>query len=175
MNYSPEYPQAPGYPPPRPASPATAVCGAVSALVSGGALLYMCVDAVSVLSDIGFVNLPSELYVILGWQALAGLFLVLGAVLTFARKSGGPWLTIIGALGALSAVVVEPVILKIEWGHYFSALFDFGTLRSILVAVALVEAVFALLFSIMPSTVQWARGAPPAPAGYLPGGHHPGW
>lgn len=175
MTYPPGYPQAPGYPPP-PAGPSgTAVCAAISALVSGAVLLYLVVDAAALFGAYGFGNLPTELYVLLGWQLLAGLFLVLGGVLTFARKSSGPTLVIIAAIGALSAVVMEPVILHFDIGRYFESLFNFGHPRSILVTVALVEAAFALLFAVMPSTRRWARSTPPAPVGQLPGGHHPGW
>lgn len=175
MTYSPGYPQAPGYPPQRTAPSGLAVVAAISALVSGGVLLYLVVDAATIYVDFGFGNLPPAILAILGWQLLAGLFLVLGGVLVFARKSAGPVLVIIGALGALSAVVAEPVILGYDLGRYFSSLFNFGHLRSILAVVALFEAAGALVFASMPATRQWARATPPAPAGHLPGGHHPGW
>ncbi|MBC6450342.1 hypothetical protein [Actinokineospora xionganensis] len=175
MTYPPGYPQAPGYPPQRATPPGVAVGAAISALVSGNILLYLVVDALIMFGDLGFGHLPAELYVILGWQLLAGLFLVLGGVLTIARKSSGPVLAVIGAVGALSAVLAEPLILRLDFGRFFDSIFNFGHLRSILVVVALVEAASALVFALMPATRQWVRVTPPAPAGYLPGGHHPGW
>lgn len=185
MTYPPGYPQAPGYPPgyprgpeippPLPASSATAVLSAVTAIVSAGLLVYLGVDAFSLIADYGLGFVSPELIIILCWQILSGVLLLLGGVLTFARKSAGPVLTIIGSLGALTAVVAEPLILRVDFGHYFAAIFDFGHVRQILVGVALLAAVIALLFSIMPSTFQWTRGTRPAPTGYPPAGHHQGW
>lgn len=185
MTYPPGYPQAPGYPPgypqgsgfppPRQASSATAVLSAATAIAGAGLLIYLGVDAFVLAQDWGLDQLPNELLLILGWQFVSAVVLILGGVLIFARKGSGPVLTIIGAVGALSSVVAEPLILHVDPDLYFAAMFDFDRPRQVLVAVALLATVIALLFSIMPSTFRWTRGAQPAPAGYPPAGQQQGW
>lgn len=165
MTYPQGYSSEPamGYPPERAASPVTAVLAGAFALATAGALLVETVHVASGFAEIGIRNIPVNVLGILVGRFLAGLFLLVGACLIFARKDIGPILAIVGAPWGVASVLLEPLIIRVPLDVYLDVLFSFEQLKAVLLAFALMSAPVALLFTLLPATGRWVRGGGPRP------------
>lgn len=163
MDYPQGYSSEPamGYPPERPATPLTAVLAGACALATAGALLLETVHVTSTFAEIGFRDIPVNVLGILVGRFLAGLFLVVGAGLIFARKDAGPVLAIIGAPWGMASVLLEPLIIEVPLDLYLGVLFSFELLDPGLLAFSLISAPVAVLLTLLPSTSRWVRGGGP--------------
>lgn len=160
MDYPQGYSSEPamGYPPEQPTSAVTAVLAGACALATACALLVETVHVTSTFAEIGFRDVPVNVLGIVVGRFLAGLFLVVGAGLIFARKDAGPVLTIIGAPWGVASILLEPLIIEVPLDLYLGVLFSFELLDPGLLAFSLISAPIAMVFTLLPSTSRWIRG-----------------
>jgi hypothetical protein len=160
------YPQQGGYPQqpyqPAPAvgstNPFTAVLAALLALSVAAFEIVVLVRFFDVINFSTLGDQPVEVLVVLGAQAAATLFLVLGAMFTFARKMAGTVLIVIGSILALAAFFLLPVLNKIDLGQYLEVVFTFGAAQQTFQALILIVSPLALLVSVLPPTLNHLRG-----------------
>jgi hypothetical protein len=169
------YPQQGGYPQQQPYSgggypttpsgggtnPATAIIAALLALaVTAFEIIFLVnfFDLVKVLGGLG--NMPPKMWAVIGVDGVAGLLLLLGAILTFARKTAGAALIIVGSIIAIIGFFLYPVMLRdfSVVGDYVQAVFKFTTSDATFQALLLICAPLALIFAVLPSTFNHLRG-----------------
>jgi hypothetical protein len=158
------YPQQPYQQQPQPVPPGgrtnpfTAVLGALLALSVAAFEIVVLVRVFDVLNFSTLGDQSADLLVILGVQAAAALFLVLGAMFTFARKMAGTVLIVIGSILALAGFFLSPFLGKIDIGQYLEAIFRFSGSSQTFQALILIVSPLALLVSVLPPTLNHLRG-----------------
>jgi hypothetical protein len=158
------YPQQPYQQQPQPAfagggtNPFTAVLAALLALAVAGFEIVVLVRVFDVLNFSTLGDQPVEVPVILGVQAAAALFLVLGAMFTFARKMAGTVLIVIGSILAIAGFFLPALLYKIDIGQYLELTFTFGGSSQTFQALTLIVSPLALLVSVLPPTLNHLRG-----------------
>lgn len=163
------YPQQGGYPQQQPyqqqpvpsgrgTNPFTAILASLLALAVAGFEIIVLVRYFDVINFSNLGDQPVEILVVLGLQAAAALFLVLGAMFTFGRKMAGTVLIVIGSIVALAGFFVYPVLFKIDLGQYLDAVFQFGGSQQTFLALTLIVSPLALLMSVLPPTLNHLRG-----------------
>lgn len=175
MSYQQGYPQQQpsgmyqggGYPPEAGggSNPATAIIAAVLALVAAASLVVINVHFFSeLLGDAGFGDLPGEMKTIVIVRFAGAAVLLAGLIVVLFRKTAGAFLVIVGALVALAAILLYPVLLKdffpaLNFGDYLKNLFEFDGPQATFAAITLIAAPLALIMSILPPTFEYLRGS----------------
>jgi hypothetical protein len=182
MSYQPNQ----GYPPqpqqqgyygdqaqPSSTNPTTAILAALLGIITSAALVVLSVDVLS--SGASFSDLTSEGKTILILRFAAAAVLLLGAILVFVRKVAGAIILLLGALGALAAILLYPVLVDVPFGTYLEVVFKFGETQSTFSAITLIAAPLALIFAILPPTLRHLKGSGSAAAdvGYHPQQQYP--
>jgi hypothetical protein len=174
MSYQQGYPQQQpvgtppgGYPlpPARGGSPATAIIAAVLGLIAAAALVVVTIKRLSDASEIPFDKLPGPYKTVVFVWFAAALILLVGVIIVFFRKLAGAFITVLGGLAGIAAVLLYPVILgdslgiKIPMGDYLDAVFKFDGTESTFSAIALIASPLALILAILPPTLNYLRGS----------------
>jgi hypothetical protein len=159
------YPGAGGYPaaPGGGTNPATAILAAILALAVAG---FEGTIAGQFFGNGGSFNLPTQFIVSPIVQIAVGLFLLIGAILMFARKLAGAILAIIGSIMAIAMFFLEPVIIsdgKADIGRFIEAVFQFEQTETIFRALILIVAPLALILAVIPPTLKHLKGVGNAP------------
>ncbi|GLZ39884.1 hypothetical protein [Actinokineospora sp. NBRC 105648] len=146
-------------------SPGTAIIAGILALglaaTFGGAVVDLLVEF-KLIDNLD--QIPGGMLGILVARAAVAVFALLGAILLFARRSGGAVLTILAAIAGLVTVVVEPMtselfaMVGVDFGQYLEGLFAFDSTYGTLLALGVIAAPLAFLFAVLPSTFRWCRG-----------------
>ncbi|ALG06575.1 hypothetical protein [Kibdelosporangium phytohabitans] len=180
------YPQQGGYPQqpypqqPYPAapsgggSPATAIIAAVLALAIAGFEVVLLVNESTWIENLD--KLPGEVVMILVGQLLTGLVMLIGSIVTFARKTAGAVLILIGALVGLASVLTEPLMLpggSKNLGRFYETVFEFGSAEATFRALIVIIAPLALIFAVLPPTFKYLRGNRDDFSQYPGGGGYP--
>jgi hypothetical protein len=147
-----------GYPPESSSGPAVAILAAVFGLVAAAGFIVVVVDLLTHLGPIGFGDIPSENQIIVIVQSLAGLVLLIGAIIVFTRKTAGAIMLAIGGLIGLAIILLEPVIFDADFGGYFDAIFGFDGAQATFRVIALFASPLTLLLSLLPPTFGYLRG-----------------
>ena len=174
MSYQQGYPQQQpsgmyqgGYPeePSRTGNPATAIIAAVLGLVAAAALVVLTLDVLNTLPDsAGFGDLPGELQTVLILRVAAAVVLLTGLIIVLFRKLAGAFVLVLGALVAIAAILLYPVLLKdffpgLTFGDYLEAIFKFDGAQTTYAAITLIAAPLALIVAILPPTLNYLRGS----------------
>jgi hypothetical protein len=162
------YPQG-GYPQQQPypvasggrTNPATAVIAGLLALAVAAFEIVLLVKLFEAMGGFGSVSdLPAEVLTVLGMWTLAGLLLVLGSILTFARKMAGAVLIILGSVVAIAGFFLEAVLLlNSRIGFFLEAVFEFSDAATTCRALTLIVAPLALIAAVLPPTLNHLRGS----------------
>lgn len=193
MSYQQGYPQQQqpsgmyqqgGYPPPPTsggANPAMAIIAAVLALVAAASLVVVNMKRLGDLpSGVSFGDLPGQYKTVVILWFGAALILLVGVILVFVRQLAGAFITVLGGLAGIAAVLLYPVIIgdalgvKIDMGDYLKEVFKFDGTESTFSAIALIASPLALILAILPPTFAYLRGSragadqypPPPQQGY---------
>jgi ABC-type anion transport system duplicated permease subunit len=172
MSYQQGYPQQqPAYQSGYPvqtgggSNPAAAIIAAVLAIIAAAGLVVVNVKSLSDLpSGVGFGDLPSQVKTVVILWFGAALILLIGAIIVFARNIAGAFITVLGGLAGIAAVLLYPVILgdalgaKIELDTYLEHVFKFKTTEATFTAIALIASPLALILAILPPTLNYLRG-----------------
>jgi hypothetical protein len=155
-------------PPSRGANPAMTIIAAVFGLVAAASLVVLDVHLFTdeMPRGKGFGDLTGEYKTLVILRFAAALILLTGIILMLARKLAGAILLIIGALAAMAAILVVPVLLKdvfdalgLGFADYLDDLFKFANVQQTFAALALVTAPLALIAAILPPTLRYLRGS----------------
>jgi hypothetical protein len=161
------YPQQPypggGYPTSggRGTNPATAIIAALLALAVTAFEIVSLVKLFDLITAVGGIgDLPAKTWGVIGTQALAGLLLLIGAILVCARKTAGAVLVIIGAIAAIAGFFLFPILLGggASIGSYFEEVFKFQETIFTFNALTLIGAPLTLIFAVLPPTFNHLRG-----------------
>ena len=181
MSYQPGYPQQtqnffqphnyqPGYqgglpePEPEPrTSPATAIVSALLGLAAAAALVVVNLDLLGDLpAGAGFGDLPGDVRTLVILRFAAAAVLVLGAILLLARKLAGAMILLLGAGAGTAAVLLYPTLHADALGEvslvdYLKVVVKFETTETMFTAAALIASALALIFAILPPTLNHLR------------------
>jgi hypothetical protein len=176
----PAQPAPAGYPAPekRP-NGATAILAGLLGLGLAGVLGYLPVRYfIDMPSGFGLSDLPGKLLTVLALYSAAGIFLLIGALITFFRASAGAVLLLIGALLAIASVLLEPALLyQNDYANYFQAIYEFR-LRAAFVRVGgLIGGPLVFVLAVLPPTFRYLRYRPGETPVYGPSAGYPpqGW
>jgi hypothetical protein len=145
-------------------NPLTAILAGLLALAVAAFEVVVLVKTFDVINTYGgsLGKLPTEEYIVIGVQAVAGLLLLLGAMLTFGRKMAGAVLVIIGAIVAIAGYFLEPLLLAPSGasalGQWLEVTFKFAIADYTFRALTLIVAPLALIFAVLPPTLNHLRG-----------------
>lgn len=160
--------QSGGYPAADGPSPVLAVIAGILGLVAAAAMV---VSNVKVMNNDGFSfsDMPGSFKTIFILRFAAALLLLIGTILVFLRKLAGAIMLVLGAVAAIAAVVLFPVLLKndipgLDMGEYYKVLFKFKLGEEDLLgvgwsAIALIAAPLTLIAAILPPTLNYLKGS----------------
>jgi hypothetical protein len=139
-------------------NPATAIIAALLALVVAGAEVYILVNLFDAIGD--FSNVDAKGWAVIGTDAAAGLLLLLGTMFTLGRKMAGAVLIILGAILGIVGFFLYPVLAigGSFIGQYLELVFKFASTDAIIQVVTLIGSPLALIFAIIPPTLNHLRG-----------------
>ncbi|ONI77701.1 hypothetical protein ALI144C_30050 [Actinosynnema sp. ALI-1.44] len=153
------YPQQPYPAAPSGGSPATAIIAAVLALAIAGFEVVLLVNESTLIENLS--KLPGGIVTILVGQLIVGLVMLIGSIVTFARKTAGAVLILIGALLGVASVLTEPLMLpggSKNLGLFYETIFEFGQAEATCRALIVIVAPLALIFAVLPPTFKYLRG-----------------
>ncbi|GHF45794.1 hypothetical protein FHX82_001674 [Amycolatopsis bartoniae] len=114
--------------------------------------------------DYGIDDLPEPTKIVLGLYFGAALLLLAGALVTLFRAFAGGVLLLLGALGAIGAVVTEPLLLFPGYfTQFFRAMFQLTPDQAFVRVAAAVGGPVVLVLCALPRTFRYLR--------YRPGDH----
>lgn len=175
----PQQQQAGGYPsggysePDNGTSPTLAIIAAVFALAALASLLVVNFKRLGDVPDgVGFGDFPGPYKTVVILWFGAAVVLLIGAILMFVRKLAGAFITVVGGLAGIAAVLLYPVILgdafgvELPMGDYLEAIFKFDETEAIFSATALIASVLALILAILPPSLNYLKGSSASSSGY---------
>lgn len=171
MSYQQSYPQQPssyqpGYPsaPSRGGNPALAIVAMVLGLAAGASLVVLNIDFFDQLRGAGFGDLPGEMKTVVILRFAGAAVLLVGLIIMMFRKVTGAFVLALGALVAIAAILLYPVLLKdfvpdgLTYGDYLKEIFKFNDTQATFAAIALIASPLAFIDAILPPTLNWLRG-----------------
>jgi hypothetical protein len=146
-------------------SPVVAVIAAILGLAATAAFVVITTDFFNELEGISFGDLPGEMITIAILRIAAAALLLIGAIVVFFRKLPGAIILAFGGLVGIAAIVLYPLLLAdyfpgLGFGSYLEELFTFNGAQATFGAIALIASPLALIFSILPPTLNYLKGSP---------------
>ncbi|TCO58491.1 hypothetical protein [Actinocrispum wychmicini] len=139
-------------------NPATAIIAALLALAVAA---FEIVFLVKTLDGVKLSSLDGKSWAVIGTDAVAGLLLLLGAMLAFGRKVAGAALIIIGAILAVAGFFLFPLLAGgggSAVSLYLEVAFKFVETATTFQALTLIVAPLAFIFAVIPPTMRHLRG-----------------
>ncbi|TDQ04215.1 hypothetical protein [Labedaea rhizosphaerae] len=156
-------------------NPATAI---IAGILGIAVAALLAIPAFKMLGDAPD-NTPTELTIMVVLLLAAAAVCLVGSIVTFVRKVAGAFVLLIGAIVAIAAILLQPVLIGSAMkdagapdeaipgmGDFLEAIFKFNTFEDSCLAIALILAPILLIFSVIPPTLNWLRGATQSYGGY---------
>jgi amino acid permease len=177
MSYQQGYPQQPpsgvyqqgGYAPEMGGgggNPATAIIAAVLGLVAAASLVVLDIHFFNdeIPDRISFGDLPGEFKTLVILRFAGAAVLLIGLILVLFRKVAGALVLVFGALVALAAILLYPVLLKdyvpgLDFGEYIKEVFKFDATPATFSAITVIASPLALILAVLPPTLNYLRGS----------------